>query len=78
MCLPYTKQPCVTAWSLLLNVPIILGKNDFFAGTFPRNSGRREERRSSACQGDSVFQTKSGTLLVALEVSHLAVVKRKE
>jgi len=78
MCLSHTKQPCVTAWSLSLNVPIILGKNDFIAGTFPRNAGRREERRYSACQGDSVFQTKSGTLLVALEVSHLAVVIRKE
>ena len=54
-----------------------VGKN-FFAGTSPRNAVRREERRYSACQGDSVFKKKSGTLLVALKVYHLAVVLRKE
>lgn len=67
----------VTAWSLLLDVPITLGKNDFIAGTFPRNADRREERRYFACQGGSVFWTKGGTLLVALKVPHLAVVTRK-
>ena len=64
----------MTAWSLLLNVPITLGKNDFIAGTFPRNAGRSEERRYSACQSGSVFPTKSGTLLVVLQVPHIAVV----
>jgi hypothetical protein len=67
----------VTAWSLLLYVPITLGKNGFFAGTFPRNAGWKEERRYSACQGGSVLQTQSGTLLVALELSHLVAVIRK-